>query len=179
MKAALWALQGGTSVVIANGTHPKVTGHVITDIVEGKKVGTFFSEVKPAGTVMGMGMMQLLTAMWYICFLMQIWSIYFFRSNCGAAGRDGSTCRQDFGLPSPRTGEFLLLSMAYGKRDSFLKQSFCKYLFYVLHLFFQRGEIICCLAELLTEKKDEILSANRRDMEFASASGTETTHWWT
>lgn len=49
MKAALWALQGGTSVVIANGTHPKVTGHVITDIVEGKKVGTFFSEVKPAG----------------------------------------------------------------------------------------------------------------------------------
>lgn len=50
VKAALWALQGGTSVVIANGTHPKVTGHVITDIVEGKKVGTFFSEVKPAGT---------------------------------------------------------------------------------------------------------------------------------
>lgn len=49
MKAALWALQGGTSVVIANGTHPKVTGHVITDIVEGKKVGTFFSEIKPAG----------------------------------------------------------------------------------------------------------------------------------
>lgn len=49
VKAALWALQGGTSVIIANGTHPKVTGHVITDIVEGKKVGTFFSEVKPAG----------------------------------------------------------------------------------------------------------------------------------
>ncbi len=49
VKAALWALQGGTSVVIANGTHPKVTGHVIADIVEGKKVGTFFSEVKPAG----------------------------------------------------------------------------------------------------------------------------------
>ncbi|XP_069756539.1 delta-1-pyrroline-5-carboxylate synthase isoform X2 [Narcine bancroftii] len=49
VKAALWALQGETSVVIASGTHPKVTGHVITDIVEGKKVGTFFSEVKPAG----------------------------------------------------------------------------------------------------------------------------------
>lgn len=49
VKAALWALQGGTSVVIANGTNPKVTGHVITDIVEGKKVGTFFSEIKPAG----------------------------------------------------------------------------------------------------------------------------------
>lgn len=49
VKAALWALQSGTSVVIANGTSPKVTGHVITDIVEGKKVGTFFSEVKPAG----------------------------------------------------------------------------------------------------------------------------------
>ncbi|ETE72761.1 Delta-1-pyrroline-5-carboxylate synthase, partial [Ophiophagus hannah] len=37
VKAALWALQGGTSVVIANGTHPKISGHVITDIVEGKK----------------------------------------------------------------------------------------------------------------------------------------------
>lgn len=49
VKAALWALQSGTSVVIANGTHPKVTGHVITDIVEGKKVGTFFTEIKPAG----------------------------------------------------------------------------------------------------------------------------------
>lgn len=49
VKAALWALQSGTSVVIANGTSPKVTGHVITDILEGKKVGTFFSEIKPAG----------------------------------------------------------------------------------------------------------------------------------
>ena len=26
-----------------------ISGHVITDVVEGKKVGTFFSEVKPAG----------------------------------------------------------------------------------------------------------------------------------
>lgn len=42
-----------------------------------------------------------------------------------------------------------------------------------LHLFFQRGEIICCLAELLTEKKAEILSANKRDMELATASGNQ------
>ncbi|XP_066836521.1 uncharacterized protein [Anser cygnoides] len=48
VKAALRALQGGTSAVIASGTHPKISGHVITDVVEGKKVGTFFSEVKPA-----------------------------------------------------------------------------------------------------------------------------------
>lgn len=40
-------------------------------------------------------------------------------------------------------------------------------------LFFQRGEIICCLAELLTEKKDEILSANKKDLEIATASGKE------
>lgn len=39
--------------MIANGTHPKISGHVITDIVEGKKVGTFFSEVKPAGEYRG------------------------------------------------------------------------------------------------------------------------------
>lgn len=40
-------------------------------------------------------------------------------------------------------------------------------------LLFQRGEIIYSLAELLTEKKDEILSANRKDLELATASGTE------
>jgi len=44
-----------------------------------------------------------------------------------------------------------------------------------LCLFFQRGEIICSLADLLTEKKDEILSANKRDMELATTSGTEET----
>ena len=37
----------------------------------------------------------------------------------------------------------------------------------------QRGEIIYYLAELLTEKKDEILSANRKDMELATESGTQ------
>lgn len=42
-----------------------------------------------------------------------------------------------------------------------------------VHLFFQREEIICCLAELLTEKKNEILSANKKDMELATASGTK------
>lgn len=40
--------------------------------------------------------------------------------------------------------------------------------------FFKRGEIICSLAELLTEKKDEILSANKRDMELATISGMKT-----
>uniref|UniRef100_A0AAQ5XEI3 Delta-1-pyrroline-5-carboxylate synthase n=1 Tax=Amphiprion ocellaris TaxID=80972 RepID=A0AAQ5XEI3_AMPOC len=105
VKAALWALQGGTSVVIANGTHPKVTGHVITDIVEGKKVGTFFSEVKPAGP-----------------------SVEQQTEMARHAGRTLASL-----LPE------------------------------------QREEIICHLAELLTEKKDEILSANRKDMEMATA----------
>ncbi|XP_062257160.1 delta-1-pyrroline-5-carboxylate synthase-like [Platichthys flesus] len=107
VKAALWALQGGTSVVIANGTHPKVTGHVITDIVEGKKLGTFFSEVKPAGPTV-----EQQTEM------------------ARHAGRSLASL-----LPE------------------------------------QRGEIIYYLSELLTEKKDEILSANRKDMELANESG--------
>ncbi|KAG7230085.1 hypothetical protein INR49_009805 [Caranx melampygus] len=107
VKAALWALQGGTSVVIANGTDPKVTGHVITDIVEGKKVGTFFSEVKPAGPTVEQ--------------------------------------QTEMARHAGRTLASLLPE--------------------------QRGEIICCLSELLTEKKDEILSANKRDMELATASG--------
>ncbi|XP_054886182.1 delta-1-pyrroline-5-carboxylate synthase-like [Poeciliopsis prolifica] len=104
VKAALWALQGGTSVVIANGTDPKVTGHVITDIVEGKKVGTFFSEVKPAGPTVEQ--------------------------------------QTEMARHAGRTLASLLPE--------------------------QRAEIICCLAELLTEKKDEILSANRKDMELAT-----------
>uniref|UniRef100_A0A672ZYW0 Delta-1-pyrroline-5-carboxylate synthase n=1 Tax=Sphaeramia orbicularis TaxID=375764 RepID=A0A672ZYW0_9TELE len=98
VKAALWALQGGTSVVIANGTHPKVTGHVITDIVEGKKVGTFFSEIKPAGE--------------FIC---DMSIVDFFSTFCCTS----------------------------------------------------RSEIICQLAELLTEKKEEILAANKMDMDLA------------
>uniref|UniRef100_A0A9J8AZG3 Delta-1-pyrroline-5-carboxylate synthase n=2 Tax=Cyprinus carpio TaxID=7962 RepID=A0A9J8AZG3_CYPCA len=103
VKAALWALQGGTSVVIANGTHPKVTGHVITDIVEGKKVGTFFSEVKPAG---------------------------------------------------PTVEQQTEMARSAGRTLASLEPE-------------QRSEIICALADLLTERKDEILSANKKDMEHA------------
>ncbi|XP_068404363.1 delta-1-pyrroline-5-carboxylate synthase isoform X3 [Eschrichtius robustus] len=103
VKAALWALQGGTSVVIANGTHPKVSGHVITDIVEGKKVGTFFSEVKPAGpTVEQQGEMA-------------------------------------------RSGGRLLATLEPE----------------------QRAEIIHHLADLLTDQRDEILLANKKDLEEA------------
>ncbi|KAL0984195.1 hypothetical protein UPYG_G00138360 [Umbra pygmaea] len=107
VKAALWALQGGTSVVIANGTHPKVTGHVITDIVEGKKVGTFFSEVKPAGPTV-----ELQTEV------------------ARNSGRTLASLHPD-----------------------------------------QRSEIICHLADLLIENKEEILAANRMDMELAVNAG--------
>nr|XP_046233616.1 delta-1-pyrroline-5-carboxylate synthase isoform X2 [Scatophagus argus] len=107
VKAALWALQGGTSVVIANGTHPKVTGHVITDIVEGKKVGTFFSEIKPAGPTV-----EQQTEM---------------ARNCG---RTLASLHPD-----------------------------------------QRSEIICHLAELLVERKEEILAANKVDMDLAGNAG--------
>uniref|UniRef100_A0A673A1N7 Delta-1-pyrroline-5-carboxylate synthase n=1 Tax=Sphaeramia orbicularis TaxID=375764 RepID=A0A673A1N7_9TELE len=107
VKAALWALQGGTSVVIANGTHPKVTGHVITDIVEGKKVGTFFSEIKPAGPTV-----EQQTEM------------------ARNSGRTLASLHPD-----------------------------------------QRSEIICQLAELLTEKKEEILAANKMDMDLAVSAG--------
>ncbi|XP_067858044.1 delta-1-pyrroline-5-carboxylate synthase isoform X2 [Heptranchias perlo] len=107
VKAALWALQGGTSVVIASGTHPKVTGHVITDIVEGKKVGTFFSEVKPAGPTV--------------------------EQQAEMARTDGRI-------------------MASLQPD-------------------QRADIIHRLADLLTDNRDEILNANKRDMEKAVSLG--------
>ncbi|KAM8730350.1 delta-1-pyrroline-5-carboxylate synthase isoform 1-T1 [Acanthopagrus schlegelii] len=107
VKAALWALQGGTSVVIANGTHPKVTGHVITDIVEGKKVGTFFSEIKPAG---------------------------------------------------PTVEQQTEMARNTGRTLASLHPD-------------QRSEIICHLAELLTERKEEILAANKMDMDQAANAG--------
>uniref|UniRef100_A0A8D3BVE7 Delta-1-pyrroline-5-carboxylate synthase n=1 Tax=Scophthalmus maximus TaxID=52904 RepID=A0A8D3BVE7_SCOMX len=107
VKAALWALQGGTSVVIANGTHPKVTGHVITDIVEGKKVGTFFSEIKPAG---------------------------------------------------PTVEQQTEMARNSGRTLATLQPE-------------QRSEIICHLSELLTERKEEILAANKMDMDLAVNAG--------
>ncbi|KAM6897176.1 delta-1-pyrroline-5-carboxylate synthase isoform 2-T2 [Xenentodon cancila] len=107
VKAALWALQGGTSVVIANGTNPKVTGHVITDIVEGKKVGTFFSETKPAG---------------------------------------------------PSVEEQTEMARNSGRRLASLQPE-------------QRSEVICHLADLLTERKEDILAANKMDMELAGSAG--------
>ncbi|KAF3704353.1 Delta-1-pyrroline-5-carboxylate synthase [Channa argus] len=107
VKAALWALQGGTSVVIANGTNPKVTGHVITDIVEGKKVGTFFSEIKPAG---------------------------------------------------PTVEQQTEMARNSGRALASLHPE-------------QRSEIICHLAGLLTEKKEEILAANKVDMDLAVNAG--------
>ncbi|KAG8135778.1 putative Delta-1-pyrroline-5-carboxylate synthase protein, partial [Naja naja] len=107
VKAALWALQGGTSVVIANGTHPKISGHVITDIVEGKKVGTFFSEVKPAGP----------------------------------------TVEQQAEMA--RTG---------GRSLAALQPE-------------QRAEIIYHLADLLTDQREEILQANKKDLEEAENKG--------
>ncbi|KAM6951850.1 delta-1-pyrroline-5-carboxylate synthase [Aplochiton taeniatus] len=107
VKAALWALQGGTSVVIANGTNPKLTGHVITDIVEGKKVGTFFSKVKPAG---------------------------------------------------PTVEQQTEMARCSGRALAALGPE-------------QRGEIICRLADLLAEEEEEILAANRLDLDLAVSAG--------
>lgn len=36
----------------------------------------------------------------------------------------------------------------------------------------QRSEIICHLAELLTERKEEILVANKMDMDLAASAGS-------
>ena len=42
VQAALWSLEQGTSTVICNGCFTK--GAVLTDVVDGKKVGTFFTD---------------------------------------------------------------------------------------------------------------------------------------
>nr|XP_057917063.1 delta-1-pyrroline-5-carboxylate synthase isoform X2 [Doryrhamphus excisus] len=107
VTSSIWALQGGTSVVIANGTHPKVTGHVITDIVDGKKVGTFFSQIKPAG---------------------------------------------------PTVEQQTEMARKMGRKIASLHSE-------------QRSKIISHIADLLTERKDEILSANKTDLDLAVSAG--------
>ncbi|XP_077481950.1 delta-1-pyrroline-5-carboxylate synthase isoform X2 [Stigmatopora argus] len=107
VQSSIWALQGGTSVVIANGTHPKVTGHVIADIVEGKKVGTFFSETKPAGL----------------------------------------TVEQQTEM-----------ARNVGRKLAALRPE-------------QRSEIIFRLADILIDRKEDILSANKMDVDMAVSSG--------
>ncbi len=46
MKAAVWALERGVSVVVCNGR----TQHAIKNIMQGKKIGTFFTDSKNFGT---------------------------------------------------------------------------------------------------------------------------------
>lgn len=41
----------------------------------------------------------------------------------------------------------------------------------------QRSEIICHLAETLTERKEEILAANKMDMELAVSAGNRNQHF--
>ncbi|XP_061666792.1 delta-1-pyrroline-5-carboxylate synthase isoform X2 [Syngnathoides biaculeatus] len=107
VQSSVWALQGGTSVVIASGTDPKVTGHVIADIVEGKKVGTFFSQTKPSG---------------------------------------------------PTVEQQIEMARRDGKKLAFLPPE-------------QRSEMIHRLADLLIDRKDDILSANKMDVALAADAG--------
>lgn len=81
-------------------------------------------------------------------------------------------------MPEKRLQEELVIIITIRRGRSSFNYSVsvtCSCVF--VHLFFQREEIICCLAELLTEKKDEILSANKRDMELATASGINAELW--
>lgn len=47
---------------------------------------------------------------------------------------------------------------------------FCNQYFFI-YIIFQRSEIICHLAELLTDRKEEILAANKTDMDQAVNTG--------
>lgn len=48
---------------------------------------------------------------------------------------------------------------------------FCDYHVFLIYTIFQRSEIICLLADLLTDRKEEILAANKVDMEQAVNEG--------
>lgn len=47
VRSSVWALERGTSVVVANGTGEDY--HVIRDIIHGRNVGTFFTTAEQVG----------------------------------------------------------------------------------------------------------------------------------
>lgn len=47
VRSSVWALERGTSVVIANGTGEDY--HIIRDIINGRNVGTFFTLAEKVG----------------------------------------------------------------------------------------------------------------------------------
>lgn len=104
VKAAAWALERGTSVVIANGTG---SDYVIREVLDGRKVGTFFTMVDEPGPSV---------------------------ENQAAAARKGGRALQ-------------ALTAA------------------------QRARIIYKLADLLIERKDQILDANSKDLDHARFEG--------
>ncbi|XP_071948514.1 delta-1-pyrroline-5-carboxylate synthase-like isoform X2 [Antedon mediterranea] len=104
VKAANWALERGVGVIIANGMSQQP---VISNVVNGKKVGTFFTEAKPAGLSSDQQA---------------------FRAREG--GRKLQTLTAD-----------------------------------------QRAEIINKLADLLLERRESILAANKMDLDSAKLEG--------
>ncbi|XP_044175945.1 delta-1-pyrroline-5-carboxylate synthase-like isoform X2 [Acropora millepora] len=104
VKAASWALERGTSVVIANGTS---SDYVIRQVLDGRKVGTFFTMVDEAGPSV------------------------------------------EYQAAEARTGGRALQALSS----------------------IERGRIIYKLADLLIERKDEILDANSKDLEQARYEG--------
>ncbi|XP_012873024.1 PREDICTED: delta-1-pyrroline-5-carboxylate synthase [Dipodomys ordii] len=166
VKAALWALQGGTSVVIANGTHPKVSGHVITDIVEGKKVGTFFSEVKPAGpTVEQQGEMARSGGrMLATLEPEQRAEIIHHLADLLTDQRDEILLANKKDLEEAQGKESLVESPTVEQQGEMARSG--GRMLATLEPE-QRAEIIHHLADLLTDQRDEILLANKKDLEEA------------
>lgn len=107
VKSAVWTLERGCSVVIANGMKKD---DVVLNIVNGRKSGTFFTETKPAGV------------------------------------------SPDLQATKAREGSRILQAL---NPD-------------------QRAEIINRLADLLLERKEVILTANKRDLNKARMSNMST-----
>lgn len=105
VRAATWALENGVSVVICNGTENRA----IVNIIDGKKIGTFFTKEEPRGATVEEQAVQ------------------------------------------AREGSRLLQAVAPS----------------------QRVAIINRLADLLLERTQDILAANRLDVSLAEEKGTE------
>lgn len=96
------------------------------------------------------------------------------RTECGAADGDGTSGWQNSGISASRPGGFSTKKRKERKKEIPVFPAkllfFCNQYFFI-YIIFQRGEIICHLAELLTDRKEEILAANKTDMDQAVNAG--------
>lgn len=143
MNAALYALDSGVNVVIANGQFKEI--NTISDIVNGRKIGTFFThaerDVVPIEdqAIRGVNLLAMLDDFIEYAFCNHHFDIY-----------NTNIVFPIFSLSIARAASRALTNLSPN----------------------QRAEVIYKLSELILDNQKEILEANKKDLQEAEADKT-------